>query len=381
MRKCFLIVEKERAVLRGSIGLCLLVLVLANTNAALGAMIENITATASSQDEHGNAGPERTVDGSGLTDGLHGTKDSDMWLGSSGEVNPWIQFEFDQKYTLYTMLVWNYNSIVEVFTGWGAKYVKLEYTATVDEETEEPRDWILLGDDILFNRAPSKPAYAANTTVDFAGVEAQYVRITINETWGVAVASGLSEVQFFDAPVVVANEPPVANAGADQEVISSNGINTSVTLDGSQSYDLDEGDTLTYSWREGVEVATVVNPTITLPVGLHTIQLIVNDGTVGSGPDTVEINVITAGQAAENLTKKIDTLVEDNDLPAGTATSLVTSLEAAAQSFDKGNIGAGVNKLQAFQNKVKAQSGKKIDAETAAEIISLAQEIIDAAAG
>ena len=54
---------------------------------------------------------------------------------------------------------------------------------------------------------------------------------------------------------------------------------------------------------------------------------------------------------------------------------------AAAKSFDKGNTGAGISQLQAFQNKVDAQSGKKIDPDIALMLFMLAQDIIDVAVG
>jgi len=68
-----------------------------------------------------------------------------------------------------------------------------------------------------------------------------------------------------------------------------------VKLDGSKSSDPD-GDPLTYKWSWMVNgqphTATGVSPTIQLPIGQHTIQLIVNDGTEDSPPDTVVITVV-----------------------------------------------------------------------------------------
>ena len=83
------------------------------------------------------------------------------------------------------------------------------------------------------------------------------------------------------------NLPPTANAGVDQIVEQQGPTGSNVTLSGSGSSDLD-GDTLTYSWSTG---DTVVNPTVFLGAGTHTITLVVNDGTVDSAPDTVQITV------------------------------------------------------------------------------------------
>jgi len=58
-----------------------------------------------------------------------------------------------------------------------------------------------------------------------------------------------------------------------------------VTLDGSGSNDAD-GDALTYKWTWIVDSNTYeansVNPAIKLPIGVHTIQLVVNDGFMDS---------------------------------------------------------------------------------------------------
>jgi len=101
--------------------------------------VENITATASHADA--TAGPENTINGSGLNDqDQHSIDAPDMWLASPGEGEPvWIQYEFDGVYKLHEMLVWNYNVQFEIVLGFGLKDVTIEYST-------DGSDWTTLGD-------------------------------------------------------------------------------------------------------------------------------------------------------------------------------------------------------------------------------------------
>ena len=94
-----------------------------------------------------------------------------------------------------------------------------------------------------------------------------------------------------------ANSAPVANAGTDQNVISS----TIVNLDGSSSSDAD-GDGLSYAWSfiskpagstATFDNAQFVNPSFTADIeGSYVISLVVNDGLESSASDTVQVEVI-----------------------------------------------------------------------------------------
>ncbi|MGE5297205.1 MAG: LamG-like jellyroll fold domain-containing protein, partial [Solirubrobacterales bacterium] len=161
----------------------------------------NITATASSSND-ATMGPEKTIDGSGLVNGLHSTVETDMWLSANDGPQPtWIQYEFDGVYALSDMLVWNSNQAMEGVIGYGAMSVAVEYSA-------DGVAWTSLGD-TEFAQAPGEDGYAANTTVTFGGVPAKFVRLTINSNWGgVLPQYGLSEVQFSYLPVKATNLTP-----------------------------------------------------------------------------------------------------------------------------------------------------------------------------
>ena len=166
--------------------------------------VQNIIATASSSGE--SAGPENTINGSGLNeaDG-HSIESTDMWLTASDAEQPaWIQYEFDRVYKMYQLLVWNYNVQFEPVLGFGAKDVTVEYSSNGEE-------WTALGD-VEFAEAAAAENYAANTTVDMAGVPAKYVRLTINDNWGMLTQIGLSEVRFLYIPAHPREPQPAAGA-------------------------------------------------------------------------------------------------------------------------------------------------------------------------
>ena len=106
----------------------------------------------------------------------------------------WIQYQFDKVYKLTEMWVWNSNQMIESFVGFGAKTVTIEYSV---DGARGPR-W---RDVPEFAQAPAAATYTHNTTVNFGGVLAQYVKLTINTSWSGLPQTGLAEVRFFQMPV------------------------------------------------------------------------------------------------------------------------------------------------------------------------------------
>ncbi|MHC4508962.1 MAG: LamG-like jellyroll fold domain-containing protein, partial [Planctomycetota bacterium] len=160
----------------------------------------NITATASSVGQ-ADFGPEKTIDGSGLDENdLHSTEPLDMWLSGDEPLGAWIQYELDKVYKLHQMWVWNSNQIFEGLFGFGLKDVTVEYSTN-------GTDWAALAGVPQFTKAPGMAGYAHDTTVDFGGAVAQFVRLTATSNWGGLLPQyGLSEVRFFSIPVS-AREP------------------------------------------------------------------------------------------------------------------------------------------------------------------------------
>jgi hypothetical protein len=161
----------------------------------VGLPVINVTATASSTATN-QGPPSAVVDGSGLTDGLHSATLAHMWSSAFGAEQPsWIQFELDRVYPLHEMLVWNSNTELESSIGYGFKDVTIEYSL-------DGVEYATLGTTHEFARAPGVADYAHNTTIEFGGAQAKYVKLTANSNWGGFLPQfGLSEVRLFHIPM------------------------------------------------------------------------------------------------------------------------------------------------------------------------------------
>ena len=95
---------------------------------------------------------------------------------------------------------------------------------------------------------------------------------------------------------VVGNQTPIAVAGDDQVITLPSGVSSeSVTLDGSASYDIDSGDTLSYQWYEGTQLlSSSSQAVVSLAEGDHTITLTVTDSQGATANDALTVSVINA---------------------------------------------------------------------------------------
>ena len=179
-------------------------------------------------------------------------------------------------------------------------------------------------------------------------------------------------VSFVPGPT---NRPPVADASGTQPVvISANGTDAGVLLNGTRSSDPD-GNALEYEWYEvgqSMPLGTGEIAAVVLPVGVHPILLVVDDAML-SATNAVTVEVITTAEALERLIAQV----------AATwprSRPLVATLSAALASVGRGNRVSAMNQLQAFQNKVRAQVVPS-DPALAATFIQAAQDIIDVLSG
>ncbi len=115
-----------------------------------------------------------------------------------------------------------------------------------------------------------------------------------------------------------ANIQPTAKAGNDQAVTDNdNNGSEPVRLDGSNSFDPD-GLITSYTWRDkqGNILATVAQPSLEFPVGIHTLTLSVTDTENGTGMDTIQVEVRAKNDYALRFNvDSIDEMVAIESIP------------------------------------------------------------------
>jgi len=173
---------------------------------------EAITVTASSTDTDATD-PNFTIDGSGLDNpddknALHSNEVQDvMWMSASGDMSPWLMYEFDGVQKLDTLLIWNSNHSSEAVIGWGVKDVDIQVSM-------DGTDWLSMPDVGPITRGSgSTPSEAQVIGMDL--VVAKYVKINILSSWGGLLPQyGVAEVQFYSLPTQ-AREPMPASGSTD----------------------------------------------------------------------------------------------------------------------------------------------------------------------
>lgn len=148
----------------------------------------------------------------------------------------------------------------------------------------------------LVNENSVSPTFTADQSGNYA------MALTVTDSLGLSSTSD-------SVTVSTSNTAPVADAGTDQSVTV---LGAAVTLDGSQSYDL-ESDALSYAWslleKPAGSLAELSDPGAIMPVfvadvqGAYVAQLIVSDPWASSNASTVTVsfnNIAPIANAGSN---------------------------------------------------------------------------------
>jgi hypothetical protein len=107
----------------------------------------------------------------------------------------------------------------------------------------------------------------------------------------------------------------------------------------------------------------------------HIVTFTVSDGLLTNSEDvTITVNPVVV----DPITKIAITIKEIKglNLPKGTENSLISKMDSATKSLEKGKPTPAVNQLEACINEVQAQRGKKIPMVKADELIASIRAII-----
>lgn len=146
------------------------------------------------------------------------------------------------------------------------------------------------GADPVVLAAGEQPSPDGGSYVSFQSGRRSPARLGTDGHGGLALAAATTAgpeaiIQFGNS-----NSPPVADAGPDQTVECARPSGADVILDGRASSD-PEGATLRYLWSGPFGQIEGARPTVSLPLGVSTVTLAVDDGEAVSESDSVRIAV------------------------------------------------------------------------------------------
>lgn len=166
--------------------------------------------------------------------------------------------------------------------------------------------------------------------------------VVVTNAFGFAVSSNAT---------LLVNYPPVADASATVPlVIAPNNTGATVVLDGSKSSDPDRDPLLCQWFNSGVvaPMATGVVAVVALPVGVHPVELVVDDGLL-TDRDALTVEVLSPAQAVARLISA----VEAAPIRPLRKLALMIPLRLAREFFERNRFVAGVVQLEIFKRQLQ----------------------------
>ncbi len=151
---------------------------------------------------------------------------------------------------------------------------------------------------------------------------------------------------------VVDEEPPELTTPDDITVDAEDPFGTLITYLVSATDNAEPPPTISCSPESG----TVFS------IGTTTVDCTATDAADNQSTDSFDVTVQLSLSTFDGFIAKIESL----GIQKGIENSLISKIDAAAKSFDKGKSKTATNQLEAFINEVDAQDGKKLDSDTAA---------------
>ena len=213
-------------------------------------------------------------------------EDSDCQYSTGARTTGTATFDVDLTGATAATLNFDHRFEKEIYSGGAFDVVRVQVSTNGGSTWTTLRQWD--------SRNPNQLAWTAHSA-DLDAYAGGPVKLRFFFDSVDTIANNFAGWFLDDVEVTAAqpgNQPPVANAGADQTVADDDGSGgETVSLDGTGSTDAD-GTITSYEWREGGSpIATGPAPSVTLGVGTHVVSLTVTDDDGAAGTDDVVITV------------------------------------------------------------------------------------------
>jgi len=224
------VLEGDTAMTR-FVTVCLIAITALAASSADAALISVVGAT-NSTSENGNTAADKSIDGSGLSGGMHDVQFQQHWVSNNNAGNApdqWIQWDLGALYTLDSIHVWNLNQNAGGAgdqTAAGINQLDIYFSSNAtdpgDPEGAGAANWTLFKADATFTQGTAVNTYTGfdfetqvGMTLPTTGV--RWVRFEVDTRFGTPPVNrdwvGLSEIQFDGSEFTGIPAPAALPAG------------------------------------------------------------------------------------------------------------------------------------------------------------------------